>query len=805
MAWRDCVETIRAAAGRDLTHDEVATIADEVSRRMEQKLQRGRDARTAAREVAKEMTTEQSLAAARAKWDTYNNILKLADLRARVTPGEEVKSEVSVLQGRSSGTGRNYANSVDANHHGLQKQLLGPMVAALDKAGVLKMLTGDVRNLWQRDKLFDRDVARELWRRKDTTAGTATGNARATAAAKILGDVMDTGRAMQNKQGAFIGELENYMGRQYHDMWKVRGDGTDTAYRAWRDAILPHLDTDKMFPDMEPEAAEKSLRRSWQNLASGVHDSASGERLGGFQGMANLGKKVSQDRSIIFKSADDWTAYNEQYGKGGVMDAIVSGADGAARDTALMQAFGTNPEMMFNRWHTSMLDAAKDRNDFATVDALKGNPNKGLFDTVTGKAAIPVNLNLAYRAATIRNVMQLTSLGNVLLSASSHLAIAPAVLRHNGINFWSGMGGQFRAILGYSGATKEIAQSLGAGLDGMLGHVINRFRSEDGAPGAMAQAVNVFHKLNGFSYFLDSQRTGMGLALSHNLATVADKEFGQLDPRLQNSLTRYGIEAAEWDHARSQPLQAADGRNYLMPGNIQDPAIGQKFGTMITDTIRDGLNDHTPWARRAATLGTQSGTWGGELVRSLLQFKGFALTMMERQMGRELTRAGKDWPGFLYLAAGMTMMGYAANTARDFLSNRSVREPADAAGWAEVVTNAMVRGGAFGLLADGMLMDHATAGGDVARGLIGPLPSKGLDMVAALNALRQGDKTKGRGQIALREGQKIAGEWVPNTWFTNAVYNYAFPYMFQNMANPGAVQRADKLMRDRGQHFILPP
>lgn len=805
MAWKDCRDTIIAAAGRHLTDDEVLDIAEAVQQRMASKQAKGVSARQAATETAAELRGEASLQATRARADAYRNVLIHADLRASTIAGEEFKSETAAIAGRTSGTGRGYADSVDANHHGLQKSLLGPMTAALDKAGVLKLLTGGVKNLWQRDKAFDADVARELYRRKDPTAGPATGNSRAVAAAKILGDTLDTMRAMQNNAGAWIGEVDNYMGRQYHDMWKIR----EAGYKGWRDFTAAHLDLDKMFGDMDEAAREKSLKGTYDALKSGVHDSVAAKDLSGFQGTTNLGKKLSEDRTIQFKSADDWLAYNDKFGKGGVMDAIVSGADGAARNTALMQKFGTNPEAMYKRWSKENMDAAYARGDDKMGDKLKGgengNANKGLLDVVTGKAAIPESLNVAYVGATVRNAMQLLSLKNVLFSGISHVAIASSVLRHNGIPFWGAVAHQIRALVPQGAATQEVAHALGAGIDGMMGHIINRFRSEDGIQGAMAQSVNVFHKLNGFSYLLDAQRTGAGLALSHNLAFHADKEFGALNPMMQATLRRYGVEGGEWDTARASTQKAADGRNYMMPGEISDPKVSQKIGTMITDQIRESLNDHTPWARKAATMGTTAGTVPGEIVRSLTQFKGFALTMMQRQLGRELTQNGIDVPGFLLLAGGMTLMGYAGNTLRDLALNRSPQHPKDAGGWVQVMTDAFVRGGAFGLLADGLLQDNAHTGADVMRSFAGPLVSKGADIVAAINSLRDGSNSKSRGQIALREGQKIAGEWMPNLFYTSAAYNYLFPYLLQNMANPGALGRANKLMNDRGQHWVMPP
>lgn len=798
MGWRDCIEAVKAASGRALTDDEVEAVAEAVHNRIQKKMRDGLMARDAATEAGKELLTEAQLAASLKRRDAYNNLLKHADLQARIVPGQEALTEHSVLQGRQSGTGRNFANSVDANHHGLRAQLLGPLVKALSEAKLLNVLKS-------RDRGFDLDVARELYRRDDPAAGPASGNKAAVTVAKLLGDTLDTMRAMQNKAGAFIGHLENYMGRQYHDMWKIRGDFSDAAFANWRDKTVPRLDMDKMYGDAPPEHVALSLRQTWQALASGLHDTGSREALGGFQGTANLGKKVSQNRTLQFKSADDWFHYNEDFGKGGVMDAIVSGADGAARDTALMQTFGTNPKAMFDRWHNEMMDAAYARGDGKAGDTLKGNPNDGLFDVITGRAAIPQNANIAYVAATVRNSMQLIHLGSVIFPAMTHLAIIPDVLRHNGIPLWKGLASTFRSLVPPGPEAKEIAHALGAGIDGMMGHVINRFRTEDGAPGAMAEAVNVYHKLNGFGYYLDALRTGQGLALSHNLAFNAGKEFADLAPKMQATLRRYGIEQGEWDTGRASAQQAADGRNYLMPSAIGDEAVSQKFQTYITDQIREGLNDHTPYARQLVTFGTKPGTVSGEIVRSLTQFKAFTVTMMERQMGRAFTRNGVDIPGALYLMVGMTMAGYAGNTLRDLFSNQSVRQPKDAAGWAGVVRDAMIGGGATGLYGDVLLKDTAKSGGDVLKSFAGPSAATVADAIAAVHSITAGANTKSRGQIALREGQHLLANNVPNLFYAKAAYDYLFPYMFREMASPGATMRHEKLMRDQGQHFILPP
>ena len=49
--------------------------------------------------------------------------------------------------------------------------------------------------------------------------------------------------------------------------------------------------------------------------------------------------------------------------------------------------------------------------------------------------------------------------------------------------------------------------------------------------------------------------------------------------------------------------------------------------------------------RARATLGSQRGTWDGELIRTLAQFKTYTITYLDRSVGRELWRDGLDVGG----------------------------------------------------------------------------------------------------------------------------------------------------------------
>lgn len=804
MAYKDCIAAMSEAIGRKLTGEEVEAIAEAVQNRMLRKRFEGLSDRDAAGAVGKEMSGEMALAAMIERRQAAQNLLTHNDLTARMKTGDEVKSEQAVLSGNARG-GRNNANSTDANHHSLRATLMAPMVTELEKSKLLKMVQAN-------DRDFNLDVARELRRRIDPTLEADTGNRNAKTVAGIFGKMLDAGRAMQNRAGAYIGDLEGYMGRQYHDMLKVRGAGPNGDFAAWRDAVKPLLDLDKMAPGLGDAQRDAMLHDVWKGLASGMHESAGNPAMNGFVGPANLAKKVSQSRSIIFKDADSWFKYNEQYGKGSVMDAMWYAADKAAHSTAVMQKLGTNPEAMFKRIHEDNLRRANDRGDFAMVDKLQGNPNQGLYDAVTGKASIPGNARLASIGANVRSVMQLKSLGGVLLSAFPDLNATSATLRANGIPIWEGLFHQMRSIMPVGEHAKEIAHALGAGIDGMTGHIVNRFRAEDGVPGKMTDIINMFHKINGLTYWTDAQKSGMGLALSHNLAAHAEKDFASLRPMMQDTLRQYGIEGAEWDTARATAQKAADGRHYLLPSEISDPAVSQKFQTYITDQIREGLNEPTARSRLITSWGTRPGTVSGEIVRSLMQFRNFTATYMERHGGRVFYRGGKtDWPGVIYLAVGMSLTGYVSNTLRDALSNKSPRMPETAGGWAALGADAIAAGGALGVIGDAIFRDSTKSAGDVLTSLAGPAPDMAAQLLGAIHAISSkatedgGHSTKSTGGVAAQQAFKFISSNAPNLFYVKAAYDYIFGHALGEMVNPGTQRRYERLLKKNGQQQILKP
>ena len=790
MATDACIAAIRAAAPtRQFTPDELVSITEEVQRQVREQMALGKTPRAAKATVATAMQAEAKAAAARAKWSAYNDILKMADREAENRPA------YAMLSDTGGGTTRNYATSVENSHKALLGDLLYRQQAELKAAKVDKRVLS-------RDPVWENKLAAELDRREDPTRGPSTGDKSAEDAARILGKTLDASRAMQNRQGAFIGKVEGYMPQAW-DMWKARGDGSEAAFQKWKEIFGKNRDKD--FAGLLPQQIEAKLRGQWQAIKSGVFGS-----IGDAGGHYDLGARVSQSRTINFNTAADWVAANRAYGIGGIADAVSAHADRAARNTAVMEMFGNKPKQLFDALREKKMNAAHALNTEAgnkIGDALKASRNSSLFGDVTGIHDIPGDHRISTINANVRALSQMIHLGSILAGGQAliHIPLNAMAHRLTGGSFLEGMATQLRGVFGKD---QDMAHAVHAGSDALLQSTIRRFHSDDGSVGQrMAGFVNSFYKATGFSGFMDNQKGALGVALTHYLGRAAGKTFDQLDPRWQTSLTRYGIEAPEWDAARPFAQKASDGRMHLIPADIADAGVSRKFQNYVTGHVAQGANEPTAWARNVVVGGTRAGTPAGEIARYLTQFKSFAVTMMQRQFG-SLLRGGVDVPGIMLLASSAMGMGFIGGQLHGLLTNQHQNMPTDAEGWVKLLTDSAVRGGVFGLLGDAMLRDGMRSGSDVAKQLVGPVGEPLVDLIGALNNVRQGPgegSRTTRGQEAIEGVHKVLGDITPNFWATSAVYNYLFPYMVANTLHPGAVQRHQEVMRKNNQSWYIPP
>ena len=814
MPLSECISEIVAAGGGRIDDAEAERMLNAVvdrARRYERRMSRAEAAIKAGRDLA----NEAKIAAAYTRRDAALNALINDNLHARATPGREAQVV------------RELPDLIYAAGNANAARLQGGLNADLREAGLLKAVL-------QRNKLFERDIGREMWRITDPASGPPTGNLIAKQVAEIYHRWNETSRVEQNAAGARIGKEEHYVVRQSHDMEKIRGVGwkglkdSTRSFQEWHDFILPLLD-ERTFDGVDNR--ETFLGNVWENLASGIHETSQGGT--GFLGPGNLGKKISAERVLHFKNADAWIDYNERFGRGNITDSVLRGLELAGRNTALMRNLGTNPEFMFNAWRSSLAEQAAARHDFNTSDALRSKRTQQLMDIVTGKAAIPDNMTIAWYGRLLRVIQSLAKLGGVVLSSLPDLAVNAATLRHSGVPLFEAYTNQVLSLLQgrRSGETRLTADLLGVGINGMIGRLLSRFSGEEHF-GTASKLVELFHRANFLSWWTDSLKTGVGLMLSHNLARRAGSAFDALPRRLQNTLRRYGIEAAEWDAIRQTNQRAADGKMYVMPGEVQnlpDSAVAHltktgsaaeiqrvrddlqsKLGAYITDTTAEAMTEPRASDRLSARLGMQAipGTWGGEAIGLLMQFKQYPITFTRRTIERELRRDGVDVMGIAHLLVATTLLGYVSMTLKEYAKGRNRRKPEDLGGYAKLVMAAFVQGGGLGLYGDFLFGEANRMGGGMVESFIGPTFGTLGEVERLIKAIRDGSDSKTRGELAASHGLQLLKNNTPflNLFYTRAALDYFVLYRLQEAMNPGYLRRYEKkVKKENNQTFWLRP
>lgn len=825
MAFKDCIDAIKKASGRDITDDEADAIYTAVQDRIKRELRAGMDYGDAARKAGKDLSEEMRLAIAIEKRSATINALKWAELNGRKVEGREADAIAALVTGFQGRRGRpgNFSNaalSVDAMGVAAVSRATGALAADLERAG----LAGAAK---QRNAVFEADVIREMWRLDDPNAAPPTGNKPAEQVAEIFAKHLEIARLEQNKAGAWIGKLDHYVGRQSHDRYKIRGTGNpEQAFQAWREVIEPRLDA-RTFDGLETAAERTSwLRETWKALASGIHESPGEEWLQGFKGFANLAKKVSQSRKLHFASPDAWLEYNAQFGQGNVWDAVLHGIETGQRNAAAMRVMGTNPQSMLDRLVRNWADDAKERGDVVQSDRILSEfgKNSRILDRAMQKTIAPQSQTAANVGALVRNI-QMFKLGSSLFSSFTDLSSVAATARHNGIGVMESMADSVSGLLPTdTAARREAAYQLGVGLDSFRNSIVNRFMSQDAPVGQMAGAVKVFMKVNGQNWWTTNMKESFGMSLGHNLARQAGKDFGALPPLLQTTLRRYGIEAPEWQAIRQGVSQKIDGIDYIFPASALDlpdsvvshlgtkgpdaarEELHDKLSTYVVDQVNEGMSEQTAGVRDLMTGGSLApGSFWGEATRTVMQFKSFTTSFMMRSIARELFRDGVNGGGIATIIAGSTALGYLAMTMKELARGREPRKPETFDDYRKLVMASMAQGGGFGLYGDFLFGEQNRFGGGALASALGPTAGMAEDFVKVYQALVAGDTKQ-----AQNEGLQVARQLPPlsatNLWFTRAAMDYLVFWRLQETINPGWARRYEQNVRkNNDQSFWLSP
>lgn len=819
-----CVDLVKKTLGEELTDKQTEELVEMLERRAANRRKRtpGLDEQDSLIEAANELALQKKIEALAEKRGRLVN--RAADSRWRDRQRRSAEAGMSESQAiratlvNVEGPFAEAASNVDTRARGLESDLIGPMIGELRTAGLLDAVTAT-------DRTFEGRVAIEMARANGDTRVAPTGDRHAEAVARIFVRYGEASRVMQNDAGAVIPKLVGYITRQSHDQISVRGKGEEPDFIRWRDYILPRLD-ERTFDDAID--VNEFLRLAWNAISENNHQTASGADSGGFVGPGNLAKKLSADRLFIFKDAQAWMEYNAEFGRTSLFESVINGLRFAARNTALMQEFGTNPEAAFDARIKAAVERAKKVSDIKEQDELLGRQMKAEFRQVSGGFLERGNPTLALYAGTTRVVVNTLTLGGVVLASIPDIGIRAAVLNHNGITFLDSYRNSVTALFDGIGSAEKrrIADEMYAGVQGVIGSIAERYNHTGRVADSVSRMSTSFFKWGLLTAWTDGWSRGTALKLARHTANLVrdGKAFADLPARYQTTLARYGITEKEWALFHKADLRMADGEHFLMSDSVHsvpdaDVAaylgkpnaterelriarrdLQTKLSTYYTDQVRETLTIAGAGEQVALNQGLSTGTLSGEIWRTFMQFKQFPVTFWRKHIRRELYRGGKvDVSGLAHLIVSTTALGYVALLLDDLRRGREPRQVDDAGDAWKLFMASMVKGGGASIYGD-ILFTQANYGG-LPDLLAGPTVGLAEKYAKALKAALHGEDAK-----AKLANAAIASVPFNNLFYTRLGLDYLILRDIQENLNPGYLRRYERQVeRDYNLEHWLPP
>lgn len=744
------------------------------------------------------------------KRNRYMNILKEQKLMALAERADEMTGDPSLgLEAALVGVNAPFegaTRSVDSITGALVNSYAGGMIADLKKAGLLTKfnnMKGD----------FERQVANVLG---DLNLKTPVGVAEASADAKAMGKILfkyqRAALQRENQAGSYIRLKEGRVVRASHDQRRLVKVGPDE----WKNYIRGKLDYEKM--DIAPERIEGFLDSAYEAITTGIRKEGDRTEISlAFKGPGNLAKKESAAGVFTFKSANDWYDYDQKFGKASLRESFMQDIQSASRATALMEVLGTNPEAMVERVQKRLME--KYRGDPKKLKRIKREAAAITFDgalaEVTGDVNIGSHTPLARYLHFYRSIQTMAKLGGAWISALSDIAFIASNRIYQGRSLLDAWGDGFTAVFKgmNKGEMRDFADRLGVGIEGQLGDFMSRFNAADDVPGQTAKMMSLFFKLNLLQPWTESNKRGVTLMIANDLGREASKSYAKLPDDLRRILGTYGIDQKGWEAARKGAKKGPDGRMYLVPGEIPDVKMRENMFALLISEADNSVP--SPGARERAIIrrGYRPGTFAGEGIRFLTQFKSFGVTALTKSVGRhmygygaksmreQLQRGVGANMGIVNSIVGTTVLGYYVMQLKEVAKGREMRPPTP-----ETFIAAAMQGGGLGIYGDFLFGEANRYGGGTLQTIAGPgigTASEVIDLLQRTRGVVAGGDEDLRGDaIRLLKGNTPFA----NLFYTQQAMNYLVWYQLQETVNPGYLRRMERrIERENNQTYWMPP
>jgi len=264
-------------------------------------------------------------------------------------------------------------------------------------------------------------------------------------------------------------------------------------------------------------------------------------------------------------------------------------------------------------------------------------------------------------------------------------------------------------------------------------------------------------------------RSSIASILGRHLANLRDKSFESLPEDLQKRLNTYGIDVKDWDLIRSNrdAMKLHKGRmyvttdmthmftkesisDYLDKKNPTDRDIEKakqdiQFKLQMYFNEETDLGQLTPgaWDKAFMFRGIKKGTFAGEMLRFLWQYKAYTLNITRRGLGRLLLSNSNDGlmksllsgnlstRGMMEYMLSSIAFGYISYASAKFLKDGYIANPMSA----DTMEESLLYGGGLGMFGDYIFHNYNKYGQGLIPTIAGPVAGAASDMTKLMSTM----------------------------------------------------------------------
>jgi hypothetical protein len=819
MSYRDCITRLAQAAGRELSDVEVRNIYERVHKaaldikagRAEAKTGDMFDnivqqsAKLAADELIREAAIKQQQAH-----------LQISKLSARLGEKETmIQSGVKPLDSVDREIFRNYDGKTDVAS--LEQTITGYKSYFNSKLAVV--MEGLGRKWWglKQDSEMTLNLVREM-------LGEKTGEPIAGNSGKAWKELTDEMHGIMREKGGVIGKMdESYLPQGWWSQEIVSRIGRDK----YVEYMLPEMEktrakgkhyVDDLGQPWSRERLTEVLGKAWDTIATNGHANT---EPGQFRGGGGVANRHAEHRQIHFADAESTLAAWKKFGGKTVPEILFGHTAAMARDIALMDWGGPNPQLTYRTMRDQALKAEV-MADPTSTGALEAKANRmdGYFDYATGKTD-PISHPRLHRF--VSNILPINVMGKLGGAAWASLfgdkVMFEAVRHMNDLPMLQTWRTETAMLNPLNGAERRLLMRQGLMLDELRGGLA-RFGEEIGNAPLANRGANLVMQVTGMNLANNGRKGALGASLFNAIGSElqAGKNFADLHQSDRRILNNWGITETDWKVWQKAELQDIGHGNdkSLTPEAISriegiDPvskrdAIVKLLGAVNTESefgvVTPGMKEHAQFNK----LGNNRSAFG-EIGKTVLQFKSFPWAQFQRMSDAVAQQPGGASKAAMtaYLVTASTLAGAMIIQTRETLSGKDPRDMTDWRFW----VSAFFQGGSLGLYGDFVYSVDSTRYGsgplEVLSGpTVGPLLEMGL--VQPLKAAKKA--IEGKETHLMAQTLQDAKGFVPgnNIWFTKAALDHLIWQQSMEALSPGYLSSIrSRTAKEHGQDWWWTP